>query len=250
MSTARQHNSKGNSTEGLSTPSLTAADAERGLRRFVHDAEVEPAEDSPEWARARLAALCRLGPARLVRRFLAEPTALALDEHFDSFDCAALFVDISGFSKLTELLFATKGLKGAEELASHLNHCLGRGVDRLVEAGGDVLKFAGDACLCGVEADGSPADLRAKALLAARLSLESIAQLEGENYEVGYFVLPVPLCLSCCLMCSAAVLLLFGCCSCGMLRLCCADVPALCCRWRGCGSRRTRASAWAPSRAS
>lgn len=114
-----------------------------------------------------------------------------IDEFFDGFQCAALFIDISGFSKITEKLFQAHGLAGAEILAEHLNANLGEICETLTAAGGDIVKFAGDACLCifavdnrSLEGAALRDDLREKVLLATRLSLECIAALEAKEYTV------------------------------------------------------------------
>ena len=53
---------------------------------------------------------------------------------------ALLFVDISGFTRLSTSL-------GIEALKRHINAIYSRAVDIVVKHGGDVLKFAGDAML-------------------------------------------------------------------------------------------------------
>jgi class 3 adenylate cyclase len=70
---------------------------------------------------------------------------------------AALFADISGFTALTERLART-GPGGIEELTDLLNGCFGQLVQLVVDYGGDVVKFAGDALLALWPADeGLPA---------------------------------------------------------------------------------------------
>jgi class 3 adenylate cyclase/tetratricopeptide (TPR) repeat protein len=59
---------------------------------------------------------------------------------------ALLFVDVSGFTKLTEH-FSAAGPEGAERLAGAFDACFGRMFERIVERGGDVLAFAGDSVL-------------------------------------------------------------------------------------------------------
>jgi class 3 adenylate cyclase len=65
---------------------------------------------------------------------------------------AALFADISGFTALTERLART-GPGGVEELTELLNGCFGQLVQLVVDHGGDVVKFAGDALLALWPAD-------------------------------------------------------------------------------------------------
>ena len=158
----------------------------------IVEATVSNAEDTREWAVERLKVLSRLSPWRLLRHFLSTRTAVDMDTFFDTFQCAALFIDISGFSAITEKLIGEYGLSGAEQLAEHLNKNLGDICEKLTEAGGDIIKFAGDACLCVFAVDPSleegsdahRADLAQKALLATRLSLDCIAELEAKQYEV------------------------------------------------------------------
>ena len=104
---------------------------------------------------------------------------------YDRTTCAAMFIDISGFSKITRILFAKHGLEGVEVLASTLNTYLGRMVDRLTQCGGDVIKFAGDAALV-IFTVTEQADLAQQTLKATQLSLECIADLEaGEAVVEG-----------------------------------------------------------------
>jgi class 3 adenylate cyclase len=161
-------------------------------KQEIVEATVSDAEDTREWAVERLKVLSRLSPWRLLRHFLSTRTAVDMDTFFDEFQCAALFIDISGFSAITEKLIGEYGLNGAEQLAEHLNKNLGEICEKLTEAGGDIIKFAGDACLCVFAVDssleeGSAAhriDLAQKVLLATRLSLDCIAALEAKQYEV------------------------------------------------------------------
>lgn len=59
---------------------------------------------------------------------------------------AALFADLSGFTKLTEQM-EQFGAEGPERLASVLNGSLEPIVDCILEHGGDIVHFAGDALL-------------------------------------------------------------------------------------------------------
>ncbi|KAM6453968.1 adenylate cyclase type 10 [Liasis olivaceus] len=66
----------------------------------------------------------------------------------ESFDGVLLFVDISGFTALTEKFSMNTSLdRGADELTQTLNHYVGDIVEEVLVFGGDVLKFAGDALL-------------------------------------------------------------------------------------------------------
>ena len=62
------------------------------------------------------------------------------------------FVDISGFSKLASSLYEAEGKgaegEGAEMLATFISNFFGQLVDNILHAGGDIVKFAGDALIC------------------------------------------------------------------------------------------------------
>src|SRR5262245_16384185 len=70
----------------------------------------------------------------------------AQDRAGGAFDAAALFVDISGFSALTERL-VVHGREGAETLAHALRFHFDPLVSAVHEAGGFITGFAGDACM-------------------------------------------------------------------------------------------------------
>ena len=61
-------------------------------------------------------------------------------------DATCCFVDISGFTALSERL-ARRGRIGAEELTEVLNHVFGRMLGIAYGKGGSLLKFGGDALL-------------------------------------------------------------------------------------------------------
>ncbi|XP_066480624.1 adenylate cyclase type 10 [Tiliqua scincoides] len=66
----------------------------------------------------------------------------------ESFDGVLLFVDISGFTALTEKFSMNPNLDhGADQLTQTLNHYVGDIVEEVLVFGGDILKFAGDALL-------------------------------------------------------------------------------------------------------
>ena len=84
-------------------------------------------------------------PIRVLNCFAADSTPLAAPVS-GSFEAAVLFVDISGFTALTELL-AQKGTIGVEELTTHLNAYFGQLIELIIAHKGDIFKFAGDAML-------------------------------------------------------------------------------------------------------
>ena len=84
-------------------------------------------------------------PELLVRRLVADPGS-AGSPHADRVPGALLLADISGFTAITDRL-ARRGPAGAEALSGLLNGAFGRLLTLTGEAGGDVVKFAGDALL-------------------------------------------------------------------------------------------------------
>lgn len=84
-------------------------------------------------------------PDIVVGRLLRDPTPIA-KPRIDYFATALVFIDISGFTTLTETLVKS-GPQGLEALSAILNAYFGEIVDLILQHGGDVLKFAGDALL-------------------------------------------------------------------------------------------------------
>jgi class 3 adenylate cyclase/tetratricopeptide (TPR) repeat protein len=67
---------------------------------------------------------------------------------------AAIFADISGFTRLTEELASQHGpRRGAEELTGHLNRVFHAVIGELGRFGGDVIYFSGDAVTCWIDGD-------------------------------------------------------------------------------------------------
>src|SRR5215472_9023145 len=67
-------------------------------------------------------------------------------------DATCCFVDISGFTALSERL-AKRGRIGAEELTEVLNHVFSRMLGVAYSKGGALLKFGGDALLLAYTGD-------------------------------------------------------------------------------------------------
>ncbi|HEX3595903.1 MAG TPA: AAA family ATPase, partial [Polyangiaceae bacterium] len=94
----------------------------------------------------------------------------------ERFHGALLFVDVSGFTPITETL-AKRGPRGAESLSEILNDYYGR-LTALVDGyGGDVLFFAGDAAVALFRSD--PGVLGDAVSLAAACGLEIRRALDG-----------------------------------------------------------------------
>ncbi len=97
-------------------------------------------------------------------------------------ECAVLFVDLSGFTQLTEN-YARRGPEGAELLTRILNDFFGRVVDVIQYHGGDVVKFAGDAITAiWRENDHDDGDV-ALTLRAANAALQVRAAVAGYNAD-------------------------------------------------------------------
>ncbi|XP_070318851.1 adenylate cyclase type 10 isoform X3 [Odocoileus virginianus] len=66
----------------------------------------------------------------------------------DNFDGVLMFVDISGFTAMTEKFSTAMYMdRGAEQLVEILNHYISAIAEKVLIFGGDILKFAGDALL-------------------------------------------------------------------------------------------------------
>ena len=62
------------------------------------------------------------------------------------YDSVAMFIDVSGFTKMTELL-DQEGPWGGEKVAFYLNRYLEQVARIVASEGGDIFKFAGDAMI-------------------------------------------------------------------------------------------------------
>ncbi len=85
-------------------------------------------------------------PRIIRRRFERNPEPLTTPVE-SVFQGAILFIDISGFTALNERL-SKLGPGGPEQVSKHLNTYFGQLIEAVANAGGDVLKFAGDALIC------------------------------------------------------------------------------------------------------
>eukprot|EP01083_Nonionella_stella_P009258 26765_1 len=91
-------------------------------------------------------AYARYIPRMVVDRFRTDPTPLSKPEQV-RFAAAVAFVDISGFTKLSESLVKKYGLSAAEMLNHHISGFFEKLIDVIFDFGGDIIKFAGDAIL-------------------------------------------------------------------------------------------------------
>ena len=78
--------------------------------------------------------------------FLVDWASASPDDRAREIDATVAFVDISGFTKLSERL-AKRGKVGAEELADAINACFTRLLAVAYSHGGVLIKFGGDALL-------------------------------------------------------------------------------------------------------
>ena len=119
---------------------------------------------------------------RLTLNWLAtDPTAL-----HQTVDGSVVFVDISGFTKLSEKL-ARFGRIGAEEMADAINGCFADLLAVAYEDDGSLLKFGGDALLLLFDG-GAPHEHAARAARAAagmRQRLRTVGKLETSGGRVN-----------------------------------------------------------------
>ena len=119
-------------------------------------------------------------PSLINRR--ANEGAWQIDEPtVEVFPAVVLFADVSGFTALTERL-AARGPSGAEDLTRYLNTYFGELIEVIDAAGGDTVKFAGDALLALWPAEDEP-DMVGLAESVAEAALRIQTRLH--DHEVG-----------------------------------------------------------------
>ena len=129
---------------------------------------------------AYLDTLASYVPSLIIRR--ANEGAWQIDEPtVEVFPAVVLFADVSGFTALTERL-AARGPSGAEDLTRYLNTYFGELIEVINAAGGDTVKFAGDALLALWPAE-DEAELVSLAETVAEAALQIQARLH--DHEVG-----------------------------------------------------------------
>ena len=116
-------------------------------------------------------------PDILQRRIVNDPTP-PNKPFIERFMAAVLFVDISGFTALTEN-FAAYRPSGAEDISSILNNFYGQWIKIVKKYNGDVIKFAGDGLLVIWQ----DSNLEKATLRAAYTAIE--ARKELENFRAG-----------------------------------------------------------------
>ena len=100
------------------------------------------------------------GLERYVPRIATEWDTAAPGRRWQELDATLCFVDISGFTKLSERL-AQRGRIGAEELTSVLDLVFSRMLEIAYLQGGSLLKFGGDALLLMFTGHNHPRERRA-----------------------------------------------------------------------------------------
>ena len=103
--------------------------------------------------------------------------------HISHFEAVLLFADVSGFTALTEK-YTLASDKGTDALTVTLNSYIGKIVEHILTAGGDILKFAGDAILAAWKVK-TRADLTHAISQAARCSLIIQEQCDKQDTDVG-----------------------------------------------------------------
>ncbi|MFN2227360.1 MAG: adenylate/guanylate cyclase domain-containing protein, partial [Anaerolineae bacterium] len=150
------------------------------LQRYLPNALYEPLERRPReddlrQARDHLAALLTTAktylpyPVVLAPQPAGEPAGSLCQGTF-------LFVDVSGFTPLSERLSAL-GKAGAERITGIINELFGELVSTLFDHGGTLVKFGGDALL-GLFAADSPDGMPASALYAVQAAAAMQAQMD------------------------------------------------------------------------
>jgi class 3 adenylate cyclase/tetratricopeptide (TPR) repeat protein len=116
---------------------------------------------------------------RLLTQWLADDP----DTQWREVDGTVVFVDISGFTKLSEKL-AKSGREGAEELADAIGSCFARLLAVAYGNGGGLIKFGGDALLLLFTGEDHPASA-CRAAVGMRRALREIGRIETSGGKVG-----------------------------------------------------------------
>ena len=123
-------------------------------------------------------------PRPLLREIIAagDTPATPTAQHWEA---AVLFVDISGFTALTEML-SRQGSTGIEELSQLINRYLGRMVELIEQQYGEVVNFNGDGLTAIFFADEEPlGKLIRRAYQAAEAMLASGASFKNIPTSIG-----------------------------------------------------------------
>lgn len=116
------------------------------------------------------------GLAAYVPRVQVEWLRTAEERRWRRVDATLVFVDVSGFTALSERL-ARAGRIGAEELTDTIGSCFDHLLEVAYRAGGSLLKFGGDALLLLFSGDGHT-DRGCRAAVGMRQALRDLGKLE------------------------------------------------------------------------
>jgi len=111
-----------------------------------------------------------------VPRLLLQRLATAPDERSWQVDGSVVFVDISGFTKLSERL-ATHGREGAEQVTDAIEGCFTALLSVAYANGGGLIKFGGDALLLLFDGEGHAARAARSAVWMRRM-LREVGRVE------------------------------------------------------------------------
>ncbi len=121
--------------------------------------------------------LDRYLPRVLLQRLASDPTAPV-----QTLDGSMVFVDISGFTRLSERL-ARFGKEGSEHLTDTINSCFSELLADAYAHGGSLLKFGGDALLLWFEGAGHPTRA-CSAAVAMRRTLRSVGRIRAGSGSI------------------------------------------------------------------
>ncbi|ATB32899.1 AAA family ATPase [Melittangium boletus] len=130
---------------------------------------------------SRLQALASFVPSSLVRGLAADETR-PREGARSSAPAVLLFADVSGFTPLTEAL-ERSGPEGAERLSAVINTCFSTLLETVLDHGGDILRFAGDAILALWPAE-EPSDSARMAARCAQAIQVAVAKLDVEGVRL------------------------------------------------------------------
>ncbi len=119
---------------------------------------------------------------RYVARILQQHLVDNADARFWTSHGSAVFVDISGFTKLSERL-ARKGREGAEQISDAIGSSFESILQVAYDNGGSLLKFGGDALLLWFSTDGH-VERACRATLEMRRVLRDVGRIEVPGARV------------------------------------------------------------------
>ncbi len=112
-----------------------------------------------------------------------------------SFEAAGLFIDLSGFSRITDVLMPY-GQSGAEQLTRLMGTVFDPLMKGVVEYGGRIVALAGDGITALYPSEDDPAAAARHALASARLVQERLVALASLQTPYGIFPVSVKIGLS------------------------------------------------------